>query len=285
MKRKNKIYNFLKHALLFTIGSVLAAIGLDIFLVPNNIIDGGITGISIISSHLSKLPLGLFIILFNIPFLYLGYKQIGRSFALSTLFSIVSLSIWITILHAVPVLTTDVFLASVFGGIILGIGVGLIIRYGGSLDGTEIIAILIDKKTDFSIGEIVMFFNLFILGSAGFVFGWDKALYSLITYFIAFKMIDITIEGLDESKAIFIISNKSEIIAEKLMTCLGRGVTFLHGMGGYKKEEKNILYLVITRLEIAKLKEIINEIDSEAFFTISGVHDVMGVNFKKKAIH
>ena len=257
MKRKNKIYNFLKHALLFTIGSILAAIGLDIFLVPNNIIDGGITGISIISSHLSKLPLGLFIILFNLPFLYLGYKQLGRFFALSTLFSIVSLSIWVTILHAVPVLTKDVFLASVFGGIILGIGVGLIIRYGGSLDGTEIIAILIDKKTDFSIGEIIMFFNIFILGSAGFVFGWEKALYSLITYFIAFKIIDITIEGLDESKSVFIISNKSEMIAEKLMTDLGRGVTFLHGMGGYKKEEKNILYLVITRLEIAKLKKLL----------------------------
>lgn len=285
MKRKHGIYNLVKRALLFTVGAVLAAIGLDIFLVPNNIIDGGITGISIISSHLTNLPLGFFILVLNLPFLYIGYKQIGKSFALSTLFSIISLSFWVTVFHSIPVLTNDVFLASVFGGIILGVGVGLIIRYGGSLDGTEIIAILIDKRTGFSIGEIIMFFNIFILGSAGFVFGWEKALYSLITYFIAFKMIDITIEGLDESKAVMIISNKSEDIAERLMKCLGRGVTFLNGMGGYKREAKNILYLVITRLEIAKLKAIINEVDPEAFLTISAVHDVMGVNFKKNAIH
>lgn len=285
MTKRKKFFHYFKQALFFTFGSLLAAVGLDIFLVPNKIIDGGITGISIISSHLSHLPLGMFIILFNIPFLYIGYKQIGRTFALSTLFSIVSLSIWVSILHAVPVLTKDVFLASIFGGVILGIGVGLIIRYGGSLDGTEIIAILVDKKSGFSVGEIVMFFNLFILTSAGFVFGWDKALYSLITYFVAFKMIDITIEGLDESKAVFIISNKGEEIAEQLMIRLGRGVTFLEGMGGYSKEKKNIIYLVVTRLEVAKLKEIINEIDSEAFLTISGVHDVMGVNYKKKAIH
>lgn len=285
MTKRKKIFLYFKQALFFTFGSLLAAVGLDIFLVPNKIIDGGITGISIISSHLSHLPLGMFIILLNIPFLYIGYKQIGRTFALSTLFSIVSLSIWVSILHAVPVLTKDVFLASIFGGVILGIGVGLIIRYGGSLDGTEIIAILVDKKSGFSVGEIVMFFNLFILTSAGFVFGWDKALYSLITYFVAFKMIDITIEGLDESKAVFIISNKGEEIAEQLMIRLGRGVTFLEGKGGYSKEKKNIIYLVVTRLEVAKLKEIINEIDSEAFLTISGVHDVMGVNYKKKAIH
>lgn len=285
MTKRKKFFHYFKQVLFFTFGSLLAAVGLDIFLVPNNIIDGGITGISIISSHLSKLPLGVFIILLNIPFLYIGYKQIGRTFALSTLFSIVSLSIWVSILHAVPVLTKDVFLASIFGGVILGIGVGLIIRYGGSLDGTEIIAILVDKKSGFSVGEIVMFFNLFILTSAGFVFGWDKALYSLITYFIAFKMIDITIEGLDESKAVFIISNKGEEIAEQLMSRLGRGVTFLEGMGGYSKEKKNIIYLVVTRLEIAKLKDIIGEIDLEAFLTISGVHDVMGVNYKKKAIH
>jgi len=279
------MYHYVKHASFFILGSLLAAVGLDIFLVPNNIIDGGITGISIISSHLSHLPLGMFIILLNIPFLYIGYKQIGRTFAFSTLFSILWLSVWVSILHSVPVLTKDVFLASIFGGVILGIGVGLIIRYGGSLDGTEIIAILVDKKSGFSVGEIVMFFNLFILTSAGFVFGWDKALYSLITYFVAFKIIDITIEGLDESKAVFIISNKGEDIAKQLMSRLGRGVTYLEGMGGYSKEKKNIIYLVVTRLEIAKLKEIINETDPEAFLTISGVHDVMGVNYKKKAIH
>jgi len=285
LNREKSTYNIIKRILFLFLGSVLAAVGLEIFLVPNNVIDGGIIGISIISSYLTKVPLSIFIIVFNIPFLFLGYKQIGKTFALSTLFSIVSLSFWVSILHPVPGLTEDVFLAAVFGGIILGIGVGLIIRNGGSLDGTEIIAILIDKKTDFSIGEIIMFFNVFILGSAGFVFGWDKALYSLVAYFIIFKMIDITIEGLDESKAVLIISNKSEVIAETLMSRLGRGVTFLSGMGGYKKESKKVIYLVITRLEMAKLKVIISEIDSEAFVTISEVHDVMGGSFRKRAIH
>lgn len=285
MSKKNILLKIFKRGIFLIIGSIFAAVGLEMFLVPNNIIDGGVIGISIILSYLTKSPLGFFIIALNLPFLYLGYKHIGKTFAISTLFSVVLLAIGVTILHPVQSITNDIFLASVFGGIVLGFGVGLIIRYGGSLDGTEIIAIIMDRKTDFSIGEIVMFINVFILGSAGFVFGWDKALYSLITYFIAFKMIDITIEGLDESKAIIIISNKSEIIAEKLMARLGRGVTFLSGMGGYSKENKNIIYLVITRLEIAKLKVIINEIDPDAFLTISEVHDVMGGSFKKKAIH
>lgn len=267
------------------IGSILAAVGLEIFLVPNHVIDGGVVGISIILSYLTHIPLGLFLVLLNIPFLYIGYKQIGKTFALSTLFSIISLSIWVTILHPVSELTQDILLASIFGGIILGIGVGLIIRYGGSLDGTEIVAILLDKKSGFSVGEIVMFFNLFILGSAGFVFGWDKAMYSLMAYFITFKVIDITIEGLDETKSVIIITNNPDEIADVLMARLGRGITLLEGKGGFSKEAKSVLYVVITRLEIAKLKSIINDIDPQAFITISQVHEVMGGRFGKKAIH
>ncbi|MFZ7101825.1 MAG: YitT family protein [Peptococcaceae bacterium] len=267
------------------IGAILAAVGLEIFLVPNNVIDGGIVGISIILSHLSKLKLGLFIVLLNLPFLIVGYKQIGKTFAFHTLFSIVSLSCWVTYFHPISEVTKDILLASIFGGITLGIGVGIIIRYGGSLDGTEIIAIILDRKSGFSIGEIIMFFNVFILGSAGLVFGWDKAMYSLITYFIAFKVIDITIEGLNETKSVIIITNQPEKIADALMARLGRGITFLEGKGGYSKEAKSVLYAVITRLELAKLKNIINEIDPNAFVTISSVHEVMGGRFKKKAIH
>jgi len=285
MVKKNHSKNmFIKYLFLF-IGSILAAVGLEIFLIPNNIIDGGVVGISIMLSYLSHYPLGLFVFFLNIPFLILGYNHIGKTFVISTLFSISSLSIWVTVLRPIPGLTEDLLLAAVFGGITLGIGVGLIIRYGGSLDGTEIIAIILDKKTGFSVGEIVMFFNLFILSSAGLVFGWDKAMYSLIAYFIAFKMIDITIEGLDETKSVMIISEDSEIIAEKVMARLGRGVTILSGKGGYSGEERNVLYLVITRLEIVKLKVIIDEIDPNAFVTISGVHEVMGGRIKKRAIH
>lgn len=281
----NPVIKMVKKYVMLALGALCAAIGLEIFLVPNNVIDGGIVGISIMASHLTKLPLGIFILGLNLPFLFLGYKQIGTTFAISTLFALTSLSLGVSFLHPVPGLTNDVFLATVFGGIILGIGVGLIIRYGGSLDGTEIIAILLDKKTGFSVGEIVMFFNLFILSGAGLVFGWDKAMYSLIAYFIAFKVIDITIEGLDESKSIMIVSEKPEEIAECLMARLGRGVTILEGQGGYSREKRNVLYAVITRLEIAKLKAIIEDIDEDAFVTIADVHEVLGGSFRKRAIH
>lgn len=267
------------------IGSIFTAIGLEEFLVPNQIIDGGIVGISIMASHLTAMPLSLFLVLLNLPFLYLGYTQIGKTFAISTVFSILSLSYWVSIFHPITEVTRDPFLSATFGGIVVGIGVGIIIRYGGSLDGTEIVAILLGKKSGFSIGEIVMFFNLFILGSAGFVFSWDKAMYSLVAYFIAFKVIDITIEGLDESKGILIVTEAPDEIADALMARLGRGVTIFHGEGGYSGEAKKILYSVITRLEIAKLKSIVQEKDESAFVTVTDVHDVMGGRVKKKSIH
>jgi uncharacterized membrane-anchored protein YitT (DUF2179 family) len=285
MTKKSTRVKLLKKYLLLLLGSTLAAIGLEEFLVPNHIIDGGIVGISIISSYLTKLPLGVFIFVLNLPFLVVGYKQIGKTFVVSTLFSIITLSIGVTILHPIPGITKDILLAAVFGGITIGIGVGLIIRHGGSLDGTEIVAIILDKRTGFSVGEIVMFFNLFILSSAGLIFGWDKAMYSLIAYFIAFKVIDMTIQGLDETKEVMIVSDKPEEIAEVLMARLGRGVTFLEGKGGYSGESKYVLYTLISRLEVAKLKAIIDELDENAFVTISDVHEVMGGKFKKKAIH
>ncbi|AET66009.1 hypothetical protein Desor_0293 [Desulfosporosinus orientis DSM 765] len=286
MKNKKQSIKFiLKKFLFLFLGSALAGIGLEIFLIPNNVIDGGIVGISIMAAYLTQWPVGLFIFVLNIPFFIFGYLQIGKSFAISTVFSVAMLSMWVSVLHPVPGITQDVFLASIFGGVILGSGVGLIIRYGGSLDGTEIIAIVLDKKTVFSVGEIVMFFNLFILSSAGLIFGWDRAMYSLVAYFIAFKVIDITIEGLDESKEVMIISDKDEEISKVLMARLGRGVTLLQGKGGYSGDSKSVLYCVVTRLEIAKLKSMITEIDENAFITISSVHEVMGGRFKKKAIH
>jgi len=286
VKKKNHIVlkTINKYIFLF-LGSVLAACGLEFFLIPNNIIDGGIVGISIISSHLSKIPLGVFTFLLNVPFLIFGYKQIGKSFVISSLFSITSFSFWVSVFRPIPGLTDDMLLATAFGGVILGIGVGIIIRYGGSLDGTEMVAIILSKQTIFSVGQIVMFFNVFILSSAGFVFGWDRAMYSLIAYFVAFKVIDITIEGLDETKAAIIISEKGNEIAQAIDARLGRGVTFLEGKGGFTKTQKPILYSVITRLEVSKLKGIINDFDENAFVTITDVSDIMGGKHKKKAIH
>ncbi len=275
----------IKRVIGMLLGSIFVSVGLEIFLVPNNIIDGGIVGISIILSHLTGWALGIFLFVLNLPFLLLGYKQIGKTFAISTLFGVTMMSIGTTLLHSVPVLTEDPLLASVFGGIILGMGVGLVIRNGGSLDGTEIIAILFNKKTPFSVGEIVMFFNLFILGSAGFFFGWDHAMYSLIAYYIAFKMIDITIEGFDESKAVWIISDLHKEIGDTLSARLGRGVTYLNGEGGYSGDDKKVIFCVVTRLEQAKLKSIVEEIDASAFLAIGNIHDIKGGRFKKKDIH
>jgi len=279
---KSKIF---KRALFIFIGAVLMAVGLEIFLVPNQVIDGGIVGISIILSHLLGIKLGLFIFLLNIPFFFIGYKQIGKTFALSTLFGIAVLSITTVLLHPVPAFTEDVLLATVFGGIILGIGVGIVIRYGGSLDGTEILAILANKKLPFSVGEIIMFFNIFILGSAGFVFGWNRAMYSLIAYFVAFKTIDIVIEGLDESKSAWIISEHYQEIGDAILARLGRGVTYLNGEGAYTGENKKVIFCVITRLEEAKLKSIVEDLDESAFLAVANIAEVRGGRFKKRDIH
>lgn len=275
----------IRRILFIFLGAALVSVGLEIFLIPNNIIDGGIVGISIILAHLTGIPLGLFLFLLNLPFLIIGYKQIGKTFAISTLFGVTVMSIGTSLLHPVSELTEDPLLAAVFGGIILGIGVGLVIRYGGSLDGTEIVAILVNKKLPFSVGETVLFFNIFILGSAGFVFGWDRAMYSLIAYYIAFKLIDVTILGLDESRSVWIISDKDEEIGEALLARLGRGVTYLSGEGAYTGERKKVIFCVISRLEEAKLKTIIEDIDPGAFLAVGAINNVKGGNFKKRNIH
>ena len=195
------------------------------------------------------------------------------------------LSLWSAFFEPIEKLTADPFLAAIFGGIIDGIGVGLIIRAGGSLDGTEIVAIIMDKKSVFSVGEVVMFINLFILSSAGLLFGWDKAMYSLVAYFVISKMIDVVIKGLDESYAVMIVTDEHAEITSALNDRLGRGVTLLHGAGGYTGDKKEVLYCVVTRLEVDKLKEIVLEKDAGAFVTINAVHDIVGGRFKKKSIH
>lgn len=274
-----------KRIFFIILGAILMGVGIEEFLVPNKILDGGIVGISIILSHLSGWRLGLFIFILNIPFFFIGYKQIGKTFALSTLLGITVLSLTTTFLHNVPVFTEDLLLATVFGGIVLGSGVGIVIRYGGSLDGTEILAILANRKLPFSVGEIIMFFNIFIFGTAGFVFGWDRAMYSILAYFIAFKTIDIVIAGLDESKAAWIISERHKEIGEAILARLGRGVTYLNGEGAYTGDDKKVIFCVITRLEEAKLKSIVEELDDSAFLAVGNIAEVRGGRFKKRNIH
>lgn len=267
------------------IGAIIMAIGLELFLVPNRIMDGGIVGVSIITSHLLNLPLGIFIFTLNLPFIFLGYKQIGKTFALSTALGITVLSVTTIYLHNLEPFTSDTLLATVFGGIVLGIGVGLVIRYGGSLDGTEILAILFNRKLPFSVGEIIMFFNLIIFTIAGFVFTWEQAMYSILAYYIAYKAIDIVIQGMEESKSVYIISDAIDEIGQTIMDRLGRGVTFLHGEGAYTGNDKKVIFTVITRLEESKLKTIVSEIDDHAFLAIGNIAEVRGGRFKKKDIH
>lgn len=283
--KKSKLSQYVKKYIYIFIGSIITAIGLGIFLIPNNIIDGGVVGVSIMLSAITGLPFGAFLILINLPFLYLGYKHIGKAFAIATTFAVISLSFWSSVFLPVLPVTNDYFLAAVFGGIITGTGVGLIIRNGGSLDGTEIVAILTDKKTVFSVGEIVMFINLFILSSASLVFGWDKAMYSLVAYFVIAKMIDVVLKGLEETYSVMIVTSQHTDILNRLMLEMDKGVTVLHGEGGYTKEKRKILYCVVTRLEIDKLKNMVLDIDEGAFVTINPVSDIVGGRLRVKKNH
>lgn len=274
-----------QRGIFITIGALLMAVGLEIFLIPNQVIDGGVTGVSIMLSHITGIKLGVFLFLLNLPFVYLGYKQFGKTFAISTVYGIIMLSLFATFFHPVPAFTDDILLATIFGGIFLGIGVGLVIRNGGALDGTEILSIVISKKVPFSVGEIVMFINLFILGSAGFVYSWDRAMYSILAYVIASKAIDIVITGMEESKSVWIISDFAHEIGDAITDRLGRGVTFLHGEGAYTGDDKKVIFCIITRLEESKMTSIVEEIDPSAFLAIADIAEVRGGRFKKKAIH
>jgi uncharacterized membrane-anchored protein YitT (DUF2179 family) len=281
---KNVFLRTLIKILFLTLGAALASVGLEIFLIPNNIIDGGVVGISIMASYLSGLPIGVFLIVINIPFLILGYRHIGKTFAFSTLYAVLCLSVGVSVLHPIPGLTHDYILAALFGGVILGAGVGLIIRTGGSLDGTEVIAIILDRKSSFSVGEIIMFFNLFILSAAGFVFGWDNAMYSLLTYFVAYRAIDVAIDGINETKGVFVISDRHEDISDAINDRLGREFTVFESLYNGSAKKNYIIFVVVTRLEIAKLKSIVNGFDENALTTIVDM-EVEGKRFRKRAIH
>ena len=276
---KNLIFQWIQ---LF-IGAVIASVGLELFLIPNNVIDGGVVGLSIMGHYMfENVPFGVFLVVLNLPFLYIGYKHIGKNFAISTIIAVIMLSFCSEVAAEFPKVTDDSFLAAIFGGIIDGIGVGIIMRAGGSLDGTEIVAIIADKHSPFSVGEVVMFINLFILSGAGLLFGWDKAMYSLVAYFVISKMIDVVTKGLDETYAIMIVSNNPHELKDVLNTVI-RGVTLLHGEGGYTGDPKEIVYCVVNRLEVTKIKDIVLSIDEHAFVTINSVHDIVGGRFKSKS--
>lgn len=286
MTKKKRALEEFKQLVMITVGAIIAAIGLELFLVPNEILDGGIIGLSIIAAELTNVQMSLFLVMFNLPFLYIGFKKMGMKFTMHTLYGVVILSLSTAYLHHFNPATDDMFLATIIGAVILGVGVGLVIRTGGALDGTEIIAILVSKKRPVSVGQFIMVVNLFIfILAALLVFSVETAMYSIITYFIAYKMIDIVVEGLEEMKSVTIISDFHSEIAESLSANLGRGMTFIDGHGVFSGEPKKIIYTIVTRIELSTLREIVNEIDPKALIAIENVADVSGSNFKKNTVH
>lgn len=263
------------------LGSFIFTCGLKLFLVPNELIDGGVVGISIILSHLSNQSLGLILLLLNIPFIFIGYKRIGKEFALLSLIGVASMTVFTYLLKGMSPIVTDPLLSAVFGGIFLGIGVGLVIRNGGSLDGTEIVAILIEKKIPFSVGDIVMTMNVFILGSAAFVFGPQNAMFSMITYYIAVKVLDNVVEGFDKSRAVIIISQKAEEVSQAILSEVHASTSLIDMKGGYSQEPQQMIYCVINILEETKLKSVIESVDEDALLFITHVHETKGIHRKK----
>lgn len=280
--RDMDVVSIIRKILGLTIGAIIYSAGLNLFLIPNHIIDGGITGISLLVQALTGVPFSLLIVVLNLPFFYLGYRRLGAGLAVSSTYAIVVLSLFSSIFEEMKPATTDPFLSTIFGGIIIGIGVGIVIKSGGSTDGTEIVAIWMDNRTSFSVGEIIMFFNFFILGAAGFVFSWNSAMYSLIAYFICSRMIDAVSTGLDSSKGIFIVTTEYDKVSDAIVHDMHRAVTRLHGQGGFLKDDKDVLYCVVTRLEVTKLKQVVHGIDPSAFLSVFDVQEVQGGLVKGK---
>lgn len=265
-----------------TIGAFLAAFALESFLVPNQIIDGGVVGISIMASYVTKLNLGMFLVILNLPFLFLALNEFGKKFIFQALYSVGILALGVNIVsHHIPIITHDLLLASLFGGGILGVGVGLVLKNNACMDGTEILAIKISKKMPYSVGEIIMFFNVFIFASAGFLYGWEQAMYSTLTYLIAYKAIDMIVEGLSEEKSIRIISDKGHELGQAIIEKLNKTVTYIEAQGGYSKANKTMVYCIVPRLELYKLKELVISMDENAFLSIENVHEVYGKRYKK----
>ena len=274
-------YRFLLSLVIITIGAVIASATLELILIPNLMIDGGINGISIIFNKLFGGSLGLTVFIFNLPFIILGYNLIGKKFLIKTGYGMVLFSVLLEVFDKFEPLIDDTLLATVYGGMALGIGVGLIIKEGGCLDGTETIAILINRKGILSVGQVVFIFNIFIYGSAIFVFGPERALYSLLTYFVSFKVIDFVSDGFNSAKAVLIITDNDKEISKKILERLGRTVTVISGQGFISHGGKKVLYTVITRFEVSILKDILDEVKSSSFATVMDVSEITGTHVKQ----
>ncbi len=277
--KRNSYLNTILELFLMGMGCFLAAFAIKTFLLPNSILDGGVNGVSIIVNKITKINLGLLIVLINIPFVYVGYKNLGDRFLAKSLFCMILFAVLVEVISGDIEITDDILLATVYGGVILGVGVGLIIKFGGCVDGTESVAIVISKRTSLSVGQVVLCFNLVIFLIAGLIFGLDRALYSLLTYFITYKVIDFVSEGFEQAKSAMIICENGEEMAKKIYCRLGRTCTLMEGKG-LLTGNKQVLYVVVTRLEVPELKRIVALEDQSAFVTIADVSEIIGKHIK-----
>ena len=285
---KVNITHIIRDSVFILIGIVSAGFGLKGFLIPNSFIDGGAMGVSLLTAEITGVSLSILIVIINLPFLILGSSQIGKQFALKSILAIVGLAL---VVHFIPypVVTTDKLLIAVFGGFFLGAGIGMAIRGGAVIDGTEVLAIYLSKKTGLTIGDIILIINIIIFSFAGYILSIEIALYAILTYLAASKTIDFVIEGIEEYTGITIISDESEEIRLMITEKLGRGVTVYSGKGGFGKRGDNlkkidIIYIVITRLEIARLRTEIDKIDPEAFIIMNSIKDTKGGMIKKRPL-
>lgn len=276
-----KTRSILSQALFFfwiAVGAFLAAFALEVFFIPNSLIDGGVVGLAMICGKIwGKEMIPYLSILFNLPFLILAYRSIGKLFVIHMIVATFLFAAFLILIPAyIPLqFKGDSLEVVVIGGAILGIGLGLIIREGGSLDGTEILGIIVNRRAGFTVGQIVLVCNIFVFAAAGLVFqDWHPPLMSLITYMVVVKIMDAVIVGLDETKSVLIISSKSKMIADAIIHELGLGLTIMYGRGGFSGDEKEIIYVIAERLQLAELKDLILREDPAAFIAIENLHEV-----------
>lgn len=270
------------------LGILSAGFGLKGFLLPNGFIDGGVTGISLLINEVTDFSLPVLVVVINVPFIILGYFQINRLFVIKSILAIVGLAIAISVINY-PIITSDKLLVAVFGGFFLGAGIGLSVRGGGVLDGTEVLAIYFGRKTGLSIGDFMLVFNIFVFSAAAYFLSIEVALYAILTYLAASKTVDFIIEGVEEYIGVTIISPDSEIIKKVITQELGKGITIYDGRGGYGKHGVHppvqIIYCVITRLEIGRFQNKILHIDPKAFIVMNSVTSLKGGMIKKRQFH
>ncbi len=286
-EQSQAVRRLMKDVLLIGAGMCSAAFGLESFLLPSNFIDGGVTGISLLTAELSGAPLYLLLVLINAPFIILAYNTVGHRFALKTGIAILGLAVMLATVHF-PEVTHDKLLVAIFGGFFLGAGIGLSIRGGAVLDGTEVLAIFLSRKLSTTIGDIVIVINILVFSAAAYFLSMESALYSMITYLAASKTLDFIIEGIEEYIGVTIVSASSEDIKQMIVEVMGRGVTVYKGKGGFGKKgeatEVDIIYSVITRLEINRFKNEVEKIDPEAFMVLSSVKETRGGMIKKRPL-